>query len=126
MILQMFAHMSARVMVGPELCTGWPAISLEYLSTVLKAPSAVRQKYSPWSYWAAKYFNPEVKAVMAIRKKAADFVLPVLMARQAEANAAKHDDFIQWLMDEYRAKGKELTADDLVQNIFITMVASMQ
>lgn len=127
----MFAHMSARVMVGPELCTGWPAISLEYLSTVLKAPSAVRQKYPPWLYWAAKYFNPEIKAVMAVRKKAANFVLPVLVARQAEVKihgeaAEKHDDFIQWLMDEYRARGKEITADDLVQNIFITMVASMQ
>lgn len=127
----MFAHMSARVMVGPELCTGWPAISLEYLGAVLKAPSAVRQKYPSWLYWSAKYFNPETRAVIAVRKKAADFVLPVLLARQAEARvhgeaAEKHDDFIQWLMDEYRAKGQEVTADDIVQNIFITMVASMQ
>ncbi|KAJ4423380.1 hypothetical protein N0V82_001984 [Gnomoniopsis sp. IMI 355080] len=102
----------------------------EYLNTVLKAPSAVRQKYPPWLYWTAKYFSPEIKAVMAVRKKAANFVLPVLMARQAEVKkygeaVEKQDDFIQWLMDEYRAKGKELTADDLVQNIFITMVASM-
>lgn len=127
----MFAHMSARVMVGPELCTGWPAISLEYLGAVLKAPSAVRQKYPSWLYWSAKYLNPETKAVIAVRKKAAAFVLPVLLARQAEAKvhgeaAEKHDDFIQWLMDEYRAKGEEVTADELVQNIFITMVASMQ
>lgn len=130
-ILQLFAHMSARVMVGPELCAGWPAISLEYLSTVLKTPSAVRQNYSPWLYRAAKYFSPEVKAVMKVRRKAAEFVSPVLKARQADfkANreaAEKHDDFIQWLTDEHRARGEEVTADELVQNIFITMVASMQ
>lgn len=129
-ILQLFAHMSARVMVGPELCNGWPSISLQYLNVALKAPSAVRQKYSPWTYWTAKYFSPEVKAVMKVRRQAAEFVRPVLEARQKDfrANgdaAEKHDDFIQWLMDEHRARGREVTPDELVQNIFITMVASM-
>lgn len=123
--------MSARVMVGPELCAGWPAISLEYLSTVLKTPAAVRQNYPPWLYWTAKYFSPEVEAVLRVRKKAADFVEPVLRARHEDYKmngraAQKHDDFIQWLMDEHRSKGKKVTADELVQNIFITMVASMQ
>lgn len=117
-------------MVGPELCAGWPVISLQYLNVVLKAPAAVRQKYSPWTYWTAKYFIPEVKAVMRVRQQAAEFVRTVLEARQKDfrANgltAEKHDDFIQWLMDEHRAKGREVTPDQLVQNIFITMVASM-
>lgn len=125
-ILQLFAHMSARVMVGPELCEGWPAISLEYLSVVLKAPRAVRENYHPWLYWTAKYLSKEVKDVMKIRKKAAAFVRPVLEARQAGRGATgRHDDFIQWLMDEHRAKGRQVTPDELVQNIFITMVASM-
>lgn len=134
-ILLLFAHMSARVMVGPELCGGWPAISLEYLSVVLKAPGAVREKYHPWLYWSAKYLSREVKDVMKVRRKAAEFVRPVLEARHAAFKKAKsdsmggpvekHDDFIQWLMDEHRARGKEVTPDELVQNIFITMVASM-
>lgn len=134
-ILQLFAHMSARVMVGPELCGGWPDISLQYLSTVLKAPGVVRQKYHPRLYWSAKYLSPEVKDVMKVRQKAAEFVRPVLEKRHAafkEANSkgqdqtlGKHDDLIQWLMDEHRARGKEVTPDELVQNIFITMVASM-
>lgn len=68
-------------MVGPDLCAGWPAISLEYLSVVLKAPGVVRQKYSPSLYWTSKYFRPEVKVVMAVRRKAAEFVRPVLEAR---------------------------------------------
>jgi hypothetical protein len=62
-ILKLFAHMSARVMVGPELCKEWPAISLQYLNAALKAPVVVRQKYHPRLYWAAKYFSPEVKDI---------------------------------------------------------------
>ncbi|KAI3390271.1 hypothetical protein diail_10727, partial [Diaporthe ilicicola] len=134
-ILQLFAHMSARVMVGPELCKGWPAISLQYLNAALKAPGVVRQKYHPRLYWSAKYFSPEVKDVMKVRQRAAEFVRPVLEARQAAlrrveseqraSTSENHDDFIQWLMDEHRARGKEVTPDELVQNIFITMVASM-
>lgn len=125
--------MSARVMVGPELCKKWPAISLQYLGAALKAPGVVRQKYHPRLFWAAKYFSPEVKDVMKVRRQAAEFVRPELEARQAAFRSAKsegrsfekHDDFIQWLMDEHRARGKEVTPDELVQNIFITMVASM-
>lgn len=134
-ILNFFAYMSARVMVGPELCKEWPAISLQYLNAALKAPGVVRQKYHPRFYWVAKYFSPEVKDVMKVRRRAAEFVRPELEARQAALKNAesegtvgdseKHDDFIQWLMDEHRAKGKEVTPDELVQNIFITMVASM-
>ncbi|KUI74458.1 hypothetical protein VM1G_10189 [Cytospora mali] len=37
----------------------------------------------------------------------------------------KHDDFIQWVMDEHCARGREVTPDELVRNIFITMVTSM-
>lgn len=80
-------------------------LSLKHLGS-----SAVRQKYSPWLYRAAKYFSPEVKAVVGVRRKAAEFVLPVLKARQAEFKAhgeaaEKHNNFIQWLMDEHRARG---------------------
>lgn len=127
--------MSARVMVGPELCKEWPAISLQYLNAALKAPGVVRQKYHPRLFWAAKYLSPEVKDVLKVRRQAAEFVRPELEARQAAFRSAesegtvgsfkKHDDFIQWLMDEHRARGKEVTPDELVQNIFITMVASM-
>lgn len=134
-ILQLFANASARVMVGPELCKDWPAISLQYLSAALKAPGVVRQNYHPRLYWAAKYFSPEVKDVMKVRRRAAEFVRPELGARKAALRKAesegtvgvseKRDDFIQWLMDEHRARGKEVTPGELVQNIFITMVASM-
>ncbi|KAI4862257.1 cytochrome P450 [Hypoxylon rubiginosum] len=41
------------------------------------------------------------------------------------AGAEKRNDFIQWIMDSYRANGKSITPDESVQNIFIVMFASM-
>ncbi|KAI1365841.1 cytochrome P450 [Xylaria arbuscula] len=100
-ILDLFSHMSARVMVGPELCEAWPAISMKYITRA--------------------------------RREAAELVRPVLEARHAAyaikgAKAETHDDFIQWIMDNYRANGKTIktiTPDETVQNIFIVIFASM-
>ena len=55
---------------------------------------------------------------------------PVFEARQAEyassgAAAERHDDFIQWIMDSYRADGKNFKAEEIVHNVFIVMFASM-
>ncbi|KAI1114346.1 cytochrome P450 [Nemania sp. NC0429] len=129
-MLELFSHMSARVMVGPELCEAWPAISMKYITRVLAAQGAIRKKYYPALYWTAYYLSPEVALVNEARREAAKLVRPVLEARQAAyategAKAEKHDDFIQWIMDNYRANGKTVTPDEAVQNIFIVMFASM-
>lgn len=129
-IMELFSRMSARVMVGPELCDAWPAISMKYITRVLAAQGAIRKRYWPSLYWTAYYLNPEVAQVNEARLEAAELVRPVLEARQAAhassgATAEKHDDFIQWIMDSYRAGGKTVTADETVQNIFIVMFASM-
>lgn len=129
-ILELFSRMSARVMVGPELCGAWPAISMRYITRVLAAQGAIRKRYWPSLYWTAYYLNPEVAQVNEARREAAELVRPVLEARQAAhatfgAAAERHDDFIQWIMDNYRASGKTVTPDETVQNIFIVMFASM-
>lgn len=129
-ILELFSQMTARVMVGPDVCDAWPAISMKYISSVLAAQAAIRKNYYPIFYWTAYYFNPEVAAVNQARREAAELVRPVLEARQAEYaakkdDATKHDDFIQWIMDNYQANGKDITPDETVQNIFIVMFASM-
>ncbi|OTA96278.1 hypothetical protein M434DRAFT_19733 [Hypoxylon sp. CO27-5] len=129
-ILGLFSQMSARVMVGPELCEAWPAISMRYITCVLAAQAAIRKKNYPVLYWAAYYLNPEVAQVNKACHEAAQLVRPVLEARQAAyaahgTGAKKYDDFIQWIMDSYRANGKSVTADEVVQNIFIVMFASM-
>ncbi|KAJ0121941.1 hypothetical protein J7T55_002451 [Diaporthe amygdali] len=129
-ILELFSQMSARVMVGPKLCDAWPAISMRYITRVLAAQGAIRKRYWPSLYWTAYYLNPEVAEVNEARREAAELVRPVLEARQAAfassgSRAERHDDFIQWVMDSYRAGGKAVTSDEVVQNIFIVMFASM-
>lgn len=129
-ILELFSKSSARVMVGSQLCDDWPAISMRYITRTLTAQAAIRKRYWPSLYWTAYYLSPEVASVNEARREAAELVRPVLEARQAElasfgATARRHDDFIQWVMDSYRAGGKVLTPDECVQNIFIVMFASM-
>ena len=129
-MLELFSHMSARVMVGPELCEAWPVISMKYITRVLAAQGAIRKKYYPALYWTAYYLNPEAALVNEARREAAELVRPVLEARQAAyttegTKAEKHDDFIRWIMDNYRANRKTVTPDETVQNIFIVMFASM-
>ncbi|KAI0141717.1 cytochrome P450 [Xylariaceae sp. FL1272] len=129
-IFEMFSRMSARVMVGPELREAWPAIASKYVTRVLAAQRAMRARYYPMFYWTAYYLNPEVALVNETRREAAELVRPVLEARQAAfaaqgADAEKHDDFIQWIMENYRAKGKIVSPLECVQNIFIVMFASM-
>ncbi|KAI1424626.1 cytochrome P450 [Xylaria sp. FL1777] len=129
-ILELFSQMSARVMVGPELCEAWSIIAKKYIACSLAAQTAIRKKYYTVLYWTAYYLNPELARVDEVRHEAAELVRPVLEARQAAyaalgEKAEKHDDFIQWIMDNYRANGKTVTPIETVQNIFIVMFASM-
>lgn len=130
-IMQLFSRMLAGVMVGPELSDSWPPVALKYIQCVGAAQAAMRKKYHPAFYWAAYYLDSEVLAFTAARREAAELVRPVLEARQADyaengEEAKKHDDFIQWIMENYRASNKVVTPDETVQNIFIVMFASMQ
>ncbi|KAG6356474.1 hypothetical protein INS49_015862 [Diaporthe citri] len=129
-VLDLFSRMSARVMVGPDICDAWPAILMKYITRVLAPQGAIRKRYWPSLYWTAYYLNPEVAQVNEARREAAELVRPVLEARQAAhaslgAAAERHHDFIQWIMDSCRAGGKTVTPDETVQNIFIVMFASM-
>lgn len=126
LILQVFSRMSARVLVGPELRDEWQKLSLAYVSAVLKAPSTVRAKYHPSLYWLAKYLNPDVKEVLKFRRQAGQLLQPTIKARLASSPGDEpHEDAIQWLLDGHRAKGRTPTADDIAQNLFVLMTASI-
>ncbi|KAK3375568.1 cytochrome P450 [Lasiosphaeria ovina] len=123
---KVFSRMSARVLVGPELRDEWQKLSLAYVSAVLKAPSTVRAKYHPSLYWLAKYLNPDVKEVLKFRRQAGQLLQPTIKARLASSPGDEpHEDAIQWLLDGHRAKGRTPTADDIAQNLFVLMTASI-
>ena len=123
--------MSARVMVGEELCGDeWQQKSLQYISGFFPVIPALRQNFSPKFYWLAKYFNPEIKWVFKRRRAMTEFLAPVLKARNDAFDAhiegaERPEDAIQWLTEEHRARGHKLTPDTLAQNIIITMFASI-
>lgn len=139
LIAQSFARIATRVLVGPELCEGrWLTLSRDYINSVIKAPGVVRHKYPHWLRWVAKYIEPSVHAVLKYRREGAELLRPVLEARIAElGNTApqtgggkerherQHEDAIQWLLEEFRARGKELTPDALAQNIYVIMTAAI-
>ncbi|KAI0521850.1 hypothetical protein F5B22DRAFT_643436 [Xylaria bambusicola] len=73
----------------------------------------------PALYWTAYYLDPEAGLVNGARREAAELARPVLEAQQSAyaadgARAENHDDFIQWIMDNYRANGKTITRDEIV------------
>jgi hypothetical protein len=139
LIAQSFARIATRVLVGPELCEGrWLTLSRNYINSVTKAPGVVRRKYPPWLRWVAKYIEPSVHAVLKYRREGAELLRPVLEARIAELdNTApqtmggkerherRHEDAIQWLLEEFRARGKRLTPDTLAQSIYVIMTAAI-
>ncbi|EMR70541.1 putative cytochrome p450 protein [Eutypa lata UCREL1] len=112
-------------------CPDWTSVMLyPQILALFSQMGAIRKKYYPVLYWMAYYLNSEVAQVNAARHEAAELVRPVLEARQADyatrgAGVEKHDDFILWIMDNYRANGKTVTPDETVQNIFIVLFASM-
>lgn len=130
-ILKLMGSMSARVMVGPDLCKAWAPLSAEYMHSILTAPAVVRARYPAQLYWLAKYFNPQVKSVLRVRERGAELIRPTIEARQRDfeengaAAAVRHDDMIQWMMEEHRSRSQRITPDVIVQNIFIVMFASM-
>lgn len=46
-ILALFSQMSARVMVGPELCESWPPIAMKYITRVLAAQGCDSEEVLP-------------------------------------------------------------------------------
>jgi len=130
-IMQIFARMSARVMVGEELCGDeWQQKSLQYISGFFPVIPALRQNYNPRFYWLAKYFDPEIKGVFKRRRAMAELLAPTLKARNDAfdahiEDAERPEDAIKWLIEEHRARGQKLTPDTLAQNIIITMFASI-
>jgi cytochrome P450 len=132
-LLKVFSRITARSLVGPELCDSqeWQDIILGFTNSAFKASHGVRARYHPWTRWTAKYLDQDVKDVYRIRKRAGNLLRPILDARKAEYKArtrgskSKHDDGIQWLLDAYRSTGSIITPDKLVQDEFIITIASI-
>ncbi|KAH6627324.1 cytochrome P450 [Chaetomium tenue] len=132
-LLNVFSRITARSLVGPELCDNqeWQDIILGFTNSAFKASHGVRARYHPWTRWLAKYFDGDVKDVYRYRKRAGNLLRPILETRKAEYKArgkgekVKHEDGIQWILDAYHSTGSTLTPDKLAQDEFIITIASI-
>jgi cytochrome P450 len=139
LIVKIFASMSARVMVGPDLCSPdheWQALSMKCVETALSAPGKIKLKYPTWMYWASRYLDDGIKTMWRLRARAGMILEPVLQSRIAaeeerqaqggsKKNQRKYEDGVQWLYDAHLAHGKVLTPDQLSQDLFVIMTASI-
>lgn len=140
LILKVFASMSALVMVGPELGgldSEWQSLSMGYVAAALTGPGQVRNKYPTWLYWLSRYTNDAIKTMYRHRCRAGELLAPVLQARidateelkaqgiKPRQGQRKFEDGVQWLYDAHAARGKKLTPDQLTQDLFVIMTASI-
>ncbi|KAK3296554.1 cytochrome P450 [Chaetomium fimeti] len=132
-LLNVFSRITARSLVGPELCDRqeWQDIILGFTNSAFKASHGVRARYHPWTRWMAKYLDGDVKDVYRYRRQAGNLLRPILEARKAEyrtrakGEKGKHEDGIQWILDAYHSTGSTLTPDKLAQDEFIITIASI-
>ncbi|KAI9147224.1 Trans-enoyl reductase FSL5 [Paramyrothecium foliicola] len=129
-LLQVFTHMSGRVLAGPELSQddAWMGATLQYIGSFLKAVKSVRAKYKPSLRWLAKYVDADVKDVDKHRRQAIELLRPILEARlqaRATATETESEDGLQWLIDAYLANGKRPKAEDITMDLLGMSVSSV-
>lgn len=124
-LMRIFVRMGALMLVGPDMCDAWTALSFDYLDVFVKATRNLRTEYYPALRWAARYVDPDVKAVIRVRRRAADTVRSIREERAAEPGAEHlHKDAVQWLLSDYAVKGKCVSSDELAQNLLVMTISS--
>jgi len=105
-LLRVIAKVSNRIFVGPELCLNedWIAISIDYTLKVFAGANAIG-KWQPWLRPYVRFFIPEIGETNRLKKRANDFMIPIINARRAamargEYDHDKPDDFLQWCLDQ--------------------------
>ncbi|KAK8128953.1 Cytochrome P450 monooxygenase [Apiospora sp. TS-2023a] len=121
LLLQIFNRIGQQVLVGPELAQNqeWLDLTQNYTTSLLQGTNTVRAKYTSSLRWLAKYLERDVKMVYKERQRAAALLEPVLKSRlaaRAENKTDRHDDAIEWLIDDYHRKGRKVTAQEIAQD----------
>ncbi|RDL36340.1 uncharacterized protein BP5553_05692 [Venustampulla echinocandica] len=127
------SRIMARTFVGPELWDSeeWHAVVSSYFHAGLAASQRVRDGYHPWLRWTAKYFDKDIKAIYAVRRKGEELLKPVIDARiadarnQANGQGPGFNDGVRWLVDAYRAENKPIKAEQIMQDEAFLVGASV-
>ncbi|KAI0169271.1 cytochrome P450 [Hypoxylon sp. FL1284] len=118
-VLRMVAKISGAIFIGPELCRSevYLSASTGYTLDFINAVTNIKRWSRRWR-WIGRYFTPEIGKLFAERRKAHDFLRPILEQRR-QAMQAGHDmpdDALQWMLnrqDEYGLSDKVLAETQL-------------
>ena len=127
------SRIMARAFVGPELWNSdeWHWVVSSYFQAGLAASQRVRDQYHPWLRWSAKYFDKDVKAIYAARRKGQELLQPLIDGRIADAldrdtsREPGFNDGVQWLVDAYMAENKPVKAEQIMQDEAFLVAASL-
>lgn len=99
----MVAKISGAIFIGPELCRSEDYLnaSIGYTLDFLNAVTKLKQWSKRWR-WIGRYFTPEVDKLLSERKKAHNFLGPVIEQRRAAMKAGNDmpDDALQWMLNK--------------------------
>ncbi|KAI1078786.1 cytochrome P450 [Whalleya microplaca] len=102
-ILRIVALTSGSIFVGSDLYRSEEYLhaSMNYTMAFFNAIKKLKQ-WSPWTRWIGRYFTPEVDHLYAERKKAHDFLLPIIRQRREAMKVGKEspDDALQWMLNK--------------------------
>lgn len=127
-LAQVVAQISARVLLGKELCRDedWLRLSITFSTHAFGAARELRAKTKhAWLMWLHALFSPAVKEIAVQRQKATALLRPICEARLRQAS--KHDqipsqDALQWLLDSHGSVGESI--EEVVKSqLRLTMAA---
>ncbi|KAI9751190.1 MAG: hypothetical protein M4579_006169 [Chaenotheca gracillima] len=121
------ARITARVMVGPELCRNeeWLGLSIGTTFATIGAAMTIREKYSPRWRWLAPWFHPASKAVLANRKRATALIGP-LYEKHLRGDTRKPGDGTQWLLNVKKSgTAKTKTVEEITDEHLFLSIASI-
>ncbi|OTB03695.1 hypothetical protein M426DRAFT_321621 [Hypoxylon sp. CI-4A] len=102
-VLRLVAKISGAIFIGTELCRSEDYLnaSIGYTLDFVNAVSKLKQWNKRWR-WFGRYFTPEVDKLFTDRKKAHDFLRPVIEKRRAAMKAGEEmpDDTLQWMLNK--------------------------
>ncbi|KAI0145384.1 cytochrome P450 [Xylariaceae sp. FL1272] len=137
LVLRVWTRMISHVIVGPELSqsNAWLEEMHLFVPTCIKAVFSLRNGYSRYTHWLARYTNDDIKAIFRLRSRVGKLVEPLLHDRITAAKTRDkspkhkgvdlHSDAIQWFVEEYAKKNIKPTADQVAQDILTLSLVSL-
>lgn len=122
-MLRVVAILSGSIFIGPDLCRRpeYLHASINYTVDVFKSALALKRWFRALRP-IVKYWVPQVRTIREHRKKAHEFLVPVIRERRALAERGEKDapsDMIQWLVNKAPKFG--VTSDEKLAEVQLTL-----